>query len=62
MNEGIKLAALSVFRSVLIAAGSYAVARGWIGQGDLEQVVGAVVVIAAAAWGAVDKLNKGETK
>lgn len=58
MNDSMKLAAMSVLRSVLIAAGGAAVAKGWISEGMLEQGVGAFVVLATLVWGAIDKLRK----
>lgn len=57
MNEASKLAALSVLRSILIAAGSYAVSKGYIDENALNQLVGGLVVVIAAAWGAIDKLK-----
>lgn len=55
MNEAAKLAVMSVVRSSLIAAGGYAVAKGWITASGLEQIVGAILVLATAMWGAIDK-------
>lgn len=60
MTDPTKLALMSIVRSALIAAGGYAVAKGWIGQGNLEQIVGAIIVLLTATWGAVDKLKKPE--
>lgn len=57
MNEALKLAGLSVLRSVLIAVGGIAVAKGYISNTGLEQVVGALIVVITAAWGAADKLK-----
>lgn len=57
MNEAVKLALLSVLRSTLIAAGGFAVTKGWISADMLTQIVGAILVVATAAWGAVDKLK-----
>jgi hypothetical protein len=45
---------LSAVRSAFIALGAYAAGKGWIGQGVVDQLVPAVVVIVTAAWGAVD--------
>ena len=53
----IQAAILSVLRSVLISAGTYAAAKGLIDAGQVEQIVGAAVVLLAAAWGAVEKLR-----
>jgi hypothetical protein len=52
-----KLALLSALRSVLIAAGTVAVAHGWGSDGIVNLIVGGVMAAAAAAWGVVDKLR-----
>ena len=56
--DGKKNAILSVVRSILIAAGGWAVGKGYISEPGLQELVGAVMVIASAAWGAIDKLGK----
>jgi hypothetical protein len=58
MNEDAKAAVLSAVRSTLIALGAYAVGKGWIGQGVIDQLVPAVLVIVTAAWGAVNGYTK----
>lgn len=62
MNDAMKLAAMSVLRSVLITLGGVAVAKGYLTNTGLEQVVGAVIVIVTAAWGAFDKMPKKGAK
>lgn len=57
MNDQQKLAVMSAVRSILIAVGGVAVARGYITDDVLTQVVGAVITITSAAWGVVDKLK-----
>jgi hypothetical protein len=46
---------LGLLRHLLTVAGTYAVAKGWIGAGVAEQVVGALVVLASAGWSTVEK-------
>jgi hypothetical protein len=55
MNQAVMM---SILRSILIAAGGFAVTKGYIDNDTLQQVVSAIVVLAAAAWGAVDKMGK----
>jgi stage V sporulation protein SpoVS len=57
VNDSQKLAVMSAVRSILIAVGGIAVARGYITDDVLTQVVGAFITIATAAWGVVDKLK-----
>lgn len=47
-----------IVRAVLAAAGGWAVARGWVDQSTLEQLIGATMVIATAAWSLHAKLRK----
>lgn len=47
MNPDIAVA----IRTLLIALGGGAVAKGWVTESALEPLVGAVVVIATALWG-----------
>lgn len=49
---------LSLVRSVLIGLGGWFVAKGYIDNDTLTQVVSAIVVVASAAWGAVDKAKR----
>ena len=58
MTEDMKAAVQSAVRSVLIALGAYAVGKGWIGQGVVDQVVPALLILLGAGWGVVDKLKK----
>ena len=39
-----------LLRHALTVAGTWAVARGYLDAGTTEQVVGVVVVLAAAGW------------
>jgi hypothetical protein len=55
MSEETKAQVLSALRSVLIALGAYAVGKGLIGQGVVDQIVPAVIVLATATWGVLDK-------
>lgn len=55
MNDATKLATMSVLRSILIAAGGYAVAKGWVAESNVEQTVGTVLVFVTAVWGVIDK-------
>lgn len=43
---------LSIVRHVLTAVGGIAVAKGYIDSDTLTQVVGAVVTLVGAGWGA----------
>lgn len=51
-----KEAIFGVVRAVLAAVGGWAVAQGWVDESTVEQVVGAVLVIATAAWSVRSKL------
>jgi hypothetical protein len=57
MNDTLKAAVLSAVRTVLIIAGTYAVSKGWFTSGVVEQVIGAVITVAAGAWGVADKFK-----
>lgn len=48
----------SIVRSVLIAVGGVFVAKGYIDNDTLQQVVSAIVVVASAAWGAFEKVKR----
>lgn len=50
--------ALGFVRHVLTAVGGMVAATGYIGSGDIELVVGAVVTIVGVAWSAYDKYKK----
>lgn len=58
MTEDQKSAVLSAVRSIAIALGSLAAAKGYIDADSVTGVVGALVTIISAAWGVVDKLGK----
>lgn len=46
---------LSLFRSLLITAGGVAVTKGYVTEDALQQIVGGLIAIAAAAWGVLEK-------
>lgn len=50
-----KAMVLSIVRSLLIGLGAYAVGRGWLSESVVAEVVAALMSVAAAVWGAVDK-------
>ena len=43
---------LGIVRHVLTFAGGFIVAKGWIDQGVLPEVIGAVITIVGAVWSA----------
>lgn len=51
MNDSIK----SLVRHILSAAGGFLVAKGLVSADQLPEVVGAVITLAAAAWGVWSK-------
>lgn len=51
MNDSIK----SLIRHVLSAAGGFLVAKGLVSADQLPEIVGAVITLAAAAWGVWSK-------
>lgn len=55
MDDASQQALLSGIRSLLIAAGASLTAKGLIDSTTWNQVVGAIMVILPAAWGAWDK-------
>jgi hypothetical protein len=57
MAPDTRLALLSVLRSILITAGTTLVSHGYVTQAVLNEAAGALIVIVAAAWGAIDKLK-----
>lgn len=57
MTEESKQAALSVFRSLLLTAIAWAAGKGWITEALGTDLLGAIMVIATAAWGAWDKIQ-----
>jgi hypothetical protein len=48
-----------IVRHILTAAGGALVAKGMIGEGELELVVGAIITLAGVAWSAIAK-KKGK--
>lgn len=42
---------LSAVRYALVAAGTYAVAKGWIPESQVEPFIGGGLALAAMAWG-----------
>ncbi|MFN6976508.1 MAG: hypothetical protein ACK4OP_00145 [Gemmobacter sp.] len=48
-------ATLGVLRHVLTTAGGFLVANGTLEASELEQAVGAIVVIAGIAWSILEK-------
>jgi len=48
-----------IVRHILTAAGGALVAKGMIGEGELELVVGAIITLAGVAWSAIAK-RKGK--
>lgn len=51
MNDSIK----SLIRHVLSAAGGFLVAKGLVSADQLPEIVGAVITLAATAWGVWSK-------
>jgi membrane protein DedA with SNARE-associated domain len=45
-------------RSVLLTLGGYFVAKGYLDNDTLTQIVSAVVTLATAAWGVVEKVKR----
>ena len=48
----------TIARSILLSLGGFFVAKGYLDNETLQQVVSAVVVLFTAGWGVVDKLGK----
>ncbi|MGP1665725.1 MAG: Pam3-gp28 family putative phage holin, partial [Rhodanobacter sp.] len=55
MEDGTKAAVLSAIRSILIAVGSMLAAKGYIDDGTVQSMIGAVMVIIPVLWGVLDK-------
>jgi len=55
MDQATKDAVLSAVRSLLIVLGSGLVAKGYLSDGVVQQVIGAIMVLLPAAWGIWDK-------
>lgn len=47
-----------IFDRILIFVGTYAVARGWIGQNEMMQLVALAIGIGGVIWGAYVNTNK----
>jgi hypothetical protein len=45
-------------RSVLLTVGGIFVAKGYIDNDTLTQIVSAVITLATASWGVVEKLKR----
>lgn len=58
MNESIK----SLIRHILSAAGGYLVAKGLVSADQMPEVVGAIITLAAAAWGIYSKQKPADPK
>jgi hypothetical protein len=56
MNDPTSQALLSALRSILIALGGLLTAKGYVDNATVQTIIGAVMVIAPAAWGVVDKV------
>lgn len=55
MNDAAKQALLSALRSILVAIGAVIAKNGYADDATINQVIGAVMVIAPIAWGIYDK-------
>ncbi len=58
MTDEQKAALQSLLRSGLLVAGGIAVGKGWLTSDMVNQIVTAVLVLAPAVWGALDKFIK----
>ncbi len=47
-----------LLRHVLTMAGGYLVAKGYVAEGDVETIVGAVLALGGVAWSALDKRGR----
>lgn len=48
----------TIARSILLTLGGVFVGKGYLDNDTLQQVVSAVIVLATAAWGVVEKLKR----
>lgn len=55
MDEATKQAVLSAVRSLLIVAGGSLATHGYITEGSINEVVGAIMVLLPLIWGIVNK-------
>lgn len=60
MDEASKNAVLSAVRSLLLAVGSILVTRGFLSDGEMQQLVGACMVVLPVIWGMYDKFHAEE--
>ncbi len=44
-------ATMAMVRIVIVAAGSYAVGRGWVDEGSVEQIATLVITVGTGLWG-----------
>jgi hypothetical protein len=51
----VRAAVLSLLRHVLTAAAGYAAAKGWLDEAGAHEAAGAVAVLAAAVWSALER-------
>lgn len=55
MNDATSQALLSAIRTILVMMGTALAAHGYIDNGSVNEIVGAVMVIIPAVWGVWDK-------
>lgn len=53
MTDATTQALLSVLRSLLIVAGSWFTARGYLSESNTSELIGAITVLAPVVWGAL---------
>lgn len=51
-------AAMSILRSVLIGLGAFAAGKGWLSDDAAQQLINAILILAPAIWGAVEKVKQ----
>lgn len=57
MNTATTQALLSVLRSLLIVAGSWVTAKGYLSEGNTSELIGAIMVLVPVLWGVWQKYN-----
>lgn len=55
MSYAMQKIAIGVLRHVLTSGGGALVAAGYMGSGDVDAAVGAVLVLVGVVWSAVEK-------
>jgi heme A synthase len=60
MDEAKKQAVLSAIRTLLAVAGTWIVSKGWADDAMVQQVLGAIMVLAPLVWGMWDKFTTEE--